>query len=167
MSPLAYLKQQLGTLPCEETLAAYQQWWETTGRALSETIDRWGTPALRQYNRYGVRVDEITLPAGYPELVQAGYKHGVVWRVIEQQDWVGSFALGYLTAYYDPGLYCPHTVSLSTAVPLAKYGAPSTEGTLPAPDVASRRRGVAGRDLDDRSRRRVRPRHECADRRRA
>jgi acyl-CoA dehydrogenase len=125
MSPLAYLKQQLGTLPCEETLAAYQQWWETTGRALSETIDRWGTPALRQYNRYGVRVDEIILPAGYPELVQEGYKHGVVWRVIEQQDWVGSFVLGYLTAYYDPGLYCPHTVSLSTAVPLAKYGAPA------------------------------------------
>jgi alkylation response protein AidB-like acyl-CoA dehydrogenase len=125
MTPLAYLKHQLGALPCEDALTAYQQWWETTGRALSETIDRWGTPTLRQHDRFGQRVDEIVLPAGYPELVQEGYKHGVVWRVIEQQDWASSFALGYLTAYYDAGLYCPHTVSLSTAVPLAKYGAPT------------------------------------------
>ena len=123
MTPLAYLKQQLGALPCEDALYAYQQWWETTGRALSETIDRWGTPTLRRHDRLGQRVDEIVLPAGYPELVQEGYKHGVVWRVIEQHDWVGSFVLGYITAFYDAGLYCPHTVSLSTAVPLAKYGA--------------------------------------------
>jgi len=124
MTPLAYLRQQLGTLPCEDVLAAYQQWWETTGRALSESIDRWGTPTLRPHNRFGQRVDEVILPAGYPELVQEGYKHGIVWRVVEQHDWVASFALGYITAYYDAGLYCPHTVSLSTAVPLLKYGAP-------------------------------------------
>ncbi|MFN3689995.1 MAG: acyl-CoA dehydrogenase family protein, partial [Fimbriimonadales bacterium] len=49
---------------------------------------------------------------------------GAVWRVIEQNDWQGSFALGYLTAYFDAGLYCPHTVSLATAVSLHKYGSP-------------------------------------------
>jgi alkylation response protein AidB-like acyl-CoA dehydrogenase len=30
--------------------------------------------------------------------------------------------LGYLTAFYDTGLYCPYTVSLSTVIPLSKYG---------------------------------------------
>ena len=64
MTPLAYLKQQLGAPPCEDALTAYQQWWATAGRALSETIDRWGTPTLRQHDRYGQRVDEILLPAG-------------------------------------------------------------------------------------------------------
>jgi len=142
MTPLAYLKQQLlGAPPCEDALTAYQQWWATAGRALSETIDRWGTPTLRQHDRYGQRVDEILLPAGYTELVQEGYKHGVVWRVIEQQDWVASFALGYLTAYYDPGLYCPHTVSLSTAVPLLKYGTPALQERYLTPML--RRDGAA------------------------
>ena len=29
---------------------------------------------------------------------------------------------GFITAFHDPGLYCPYTVSLATAVPLEKYG---------------------------------------------
>jgi len=124
-TPLAYLNQRLGALPCTETLAQYQQWWETTGCVLSETVDRWGTPTQRPHDRFGTRVDEIILPAGYTELVQTGYTHGIVWRALEQRDWCGSFALGYITAYYDAGLYCPHTVSLSTAVPLMKYGTPA------------------------------------------
>lgn len=123
-TPLAYLKQKLGELPCADALEQYQSWWETSGRGLSETIDRVSVPWLRQRNRFGERVDEIILPEGYPALVQEGYKHGVVWRVIEQNDWLSSFLLGYVTSYYDPGLYCPHTVSLSTAVPLYKYGTP-------------------------------------------
>lgn len=123
-TPLAYLREKLGDLPCNDALSAYQEWWETTGRGLSETIDRAGTPWLRQRDRFGKRVDEIVMPEGYATLVQEGYKHGAVWRVIEEGDWQGSFALGYITSYYDPGLYCPHTVSLSTAVPLHKYGSP-------------------------------------------
>ncbi|MCX7925046.1 MAG: acyl-CoA dehydrogenase family protein [Fimbriimonadales bacterium] len=123
-TPLAYLRQKLGNLPCADALEAYHAWWETTGRGLSETVDRAGTPWLRQRNRLGERVDEILAPEGYSTLVQEGYKHGAVWRVIEDGDWQGSFALGYITSYYDPGLYCPHTVSLSTAVPLSKYGSP-------------------------------------------
>ncbi len=120
--PIAFLRTQLDELPCEETMQEYQAWWETTGRALSETVDRAGTPWLRMYNRQGERIDEIVMPAGYREMLLQGYRHGIVWRPLEEGDWHASFALGYLTAYYDPGLYCPHTVSLSTAVPLAKYG---------------------------------------------
>jgi acyl-CoA dehydrogenase len=33
-----------------------------------------------------------------------------------------AYLLIYLTAFYDPGLACPYTVSLSTLVPLSKYG---------------------------------------------
>ncbi|MCS7300963.1 MAG: acyl-CoA dehydrogenase family protein [Fimbriimonadales bacterium] len=124
-TPVEFLEGKLGAPPCADALHAYQNWWETTGRALSETIDRAGTPWLRPHNRFGERVDEVLTPEGYVALVQEGYRHGAVWRVIEQSDWQGSFALGYITAYYDAGLYCPHTVSLSTAVPLLKYGAPA------------------------------------------
>ncbi len=123
-TPIGFLESHLGRLPCAETLHAYQTWWETTGRALSDTVDRAGTPWLRLYDRHGERIDEVVMPAGYRELVLQAYRHGVVWRALEENDWLASFALGYLTSFYDPGLYCPHTVSLSTAVPIAKYGTP-------------------------------------------
>lgn len=123
-TPVAYLKQKLGELSCADALEQYQAWWETTGRGLSESVDRAGVPWLRQRNRFGERVDEVIVPEGYAALVQEGYKHGAVWRVIEHNDWLSCFMLGYVTSYYDPGLYCPHTVSLSTAVPLHKYGSP-------------------------------------------
>jgi acyl-CoA dehydrogenase len=123
-NPVAFLETKLGGLPCADTLHAYYAWWETTGRALSESVDRAGTPWLRLYNRHGERVDEIVMPAGYREMLLQAYQHGIVWRVLDEGDWLSSFALGYLTAFYDPGLYCPHTVSLATAVPLAKYGNP-------------------------------------------
>jgi alkylation response protein AidB-like acyl-CoA dehydrogenase len=122
--PVAFLEAQLGRLPCADTLHAYHAWWETKGRAISESVDRAGTPWLRLYNRQGERVDEIVMPAGYREMLLQAYQHGIVWRVLDEGDWLSSFALGYITAFYDPGLYCPHTVSLATAVPLAKYGHP-------------------------------------------
>ncbi len=123
-NPVAFLEAKLGSLPCSDTLHAYYAWWETTGRAISESVDRAGTPWLRLYNRHGERVDEIVLPAGYREMLLQAYQHGAVWRVLDAGDWLSSFALGYITSFYDPGLYCPHTVSLATAVPLAKYGNP-------------------------------------------
>lgn len=123
-SPTQFLTEQLAHLSHTETLHAYEQWWELEGRALSETVDRAGTPWIRTYDRWGNRIDEVVMPAGYSTLVRKAYEHGVVWRAIEEHDFMTSFALGYITSYYDPGLYCPHTVSLSTAVPLAKYGNP-------------------------------------------
>ncbi len=123
-SPVEFLRQQLGSLTHEQTLHAYEHWWELEGRALSESVDRAGTPWWRAYDRWGNRVDELILPAGYSALVRKAYELGAVWRPLEEGDFLTSFALGYITSYYDPGLYCPHTVSLSTAVPLAKYGNP-------------------------------------------
>ncbi|MCS7066128.1 MAG: acyl-CoA dehydrogenase family protein, partial [Fimbriimonadales bacterium] len=123
-NPIAFLEAQLREPPCVQTLHEYHAWWETVGRALSDTIDRAGTPWLRLYNRQGERIDEVVMPAGYRELVLQAYRHGVVWRALEEGDWLSSFAIGYLTSFYDPGVYCPHTVSLATAVALAKYGNP-------------------------------------------
>ncbi|MFQ5838935.1 MAG: acyl-CoA dehydrogenase family protein, partial [Thermoplasmata archaeon] len=56
------------------------------------------------------------------KMLRKGYQAGVVWRVFEENSLLPFYLLGYVTAFYDPGLYCPYTVSLSTALPLDKHG---------------------------------------------
>jgi acyl-CoA dehydrogenase len=121
-SPVAFLKQMLGAVACEQTLQAYEAFWETEGKPISETIDRSGTPWLRMFDRFGRRIDEILFPPEYWKLLRRGYKDGIVWRVFDEKSLISSYLLGYVTSFYDPGLYCPYTVSLATAVPLEKYG---------------------------------------------
>ncbi len=122
-SPVSFLVQMLGAVACEQTLRAYEAFWETEGKPISEAIDRAGTPWLRMFDRFGKRVDEILFPPEYWKLLRRGYTDGIVWRVFEEKSLISSYLLGYVTSFYDPGLYCPYTVSLSTAVPLEKYGA--------------------------------------------
>lgn len=70
----------------------------------------------------GMRVDEILYSPDYYRMLKHGYQTGLIWRVAEENA-VFPAALGiYLTSFYDPGLACPYTVSLSTLVPLLKYG---------------------------------------------
>jgi alkylation response protein AidB-like acyl-CoA dehydrogenase len=38
-----------------------------------------------------------------------------------------TYELMYTISFYDPGVCCPYTVSLGTAVPLAKYGSPDLQ----------------------------------------
>ncbi|MGW8313170.1 MAG: acyl-CoA dehydrogenase family protein [Desulfuromonadales bacterium] len=121
-SPCDFLQQQLGILPIADELRDYQTWWQTTGRELSEAIDRAGTPWLRTHDRSGRHCDEILLGPGYRQLINEGYRRGVIWRVFEEKSLLSSYLLGYLTSFNDPGLYCPYTVSLGTAVSLFKYG---------------------------------------------
>jgi len=122
LTPCAFLQRQLGPLPEFETLRDYQGWWETVGRDISEAVDRAGTPWLRMHDRSGKRCDELLFGNGYRQMLLEGYRRGVIWSVFERQSLVPSYLLGYLTAFNDPGLYCPYTVSLGTAVPLFKYG---------------------------------------------
>lgn len=122
LTPCEFLREQLGTLPIEAELRDYQAWWEASGRDLSEPVDRAGTPWLRTHDREGLRCDEILLGAGYRQLLTEGYRRGIIWQIFEQQSLLPSYLLGYLTAFNDPGLYCPYTVSLGTAIPLFKYG---------------------------------------------
>lgn len=121
--PAAFLKQMLPELPLDGVLRAYEAWWEEEGKGISEATDRAGTPWLRMFDRLGRRVDEILLSPSYRRMVQKGYQEGILWRVFEEGSLLSSYLLGYVASFYDPGLYCPYTVSLSTVVPLEKYGA--------------------------------------------
>ena len=70
----------------------------------------------------GARVDEILYSPDYWRMLKHGYQTGLIWRVSEENA-VFPASLGiYLTSFYDPGLACPYTVSLSTFVPLLKHG---------------------------------------------
>lgn len=104
-------------------LEAYEAWWRETGQAISESVDRAGTPPLRMFDRFGARVDEILYPPEYWTMLQQGYSAGVIWRIFEERSLRSSYQIGYVTSFFDSGLYCPYTVSMSTAIPLFKYGA--------------------------------------------
>jgi alkylation response protein AidB-like acyl-CoA dehydrogenase len=123
LSPVTFLNQVLGGhLPHEEALREYEAWWVAEGEAISEATDRAGTSWLRTFDRFGQRVDEICFAPEYWRMLKQGYKAGAVWRAFEDHSLIPSYLLGYVTSFFDPGLYCPYTVSLSTAVPLLKYG---------------------------------------------
>ncbi len=123
-SPLLFLKEMLPHLIIEDDLRLYEAWWETEGKAISAEIDRRGTPWLKMFDVHGKRIDEIVLPPDYWTMLHKGYEAGAVWRAFEDSSLIPVYLLGYVTAFYDTGLYCPYTVSLSTAVPLSKYGEP-------------------------------------------
>ena len=121
-TPLTFLQQMLPELAVEPDMKQLQQWWEKKGKAVSAATDGAGTPWLRMFDRFGDRTDDILLAPEYREMLMHGYKAGVIWRAFEENALTASYLRGYLTAFYDPGLYCPYTVSLATAVPLEKYG---------------------------------------------
>lgn len=134
LSPVAFLKARLGELPHEKSLRGYQDWWEREGTAISEAVDRSGTPWLRLFDRQGGRVDEILFAPDYRRMLQRGYREGVVWRGLgEDGSLRQAYLPGYVTAFFDAGLYCPYTVSLATAMPLAKYGGEALQRRLLAP----------------------------------
>jgi len=121
-SPHRFLREMIGPTAHDPVLKDYEQWWEQAGRAISDGVDRGGTPWLRMFDAAGKRVDEILYPPDYWRMLKQGYKAGVLWRAFEQDSLLPAFLLIYLTSFYDSGLSCPYTVSLSTALPLAKYG---------------------------------------------
>lgn len=120
-SPTAFLDHMLPELPYGDVLREYEAWWRDEGQAISAAVDRAGTPWLRMFDRFGQRTDEILFPPEYWAMLRRGYRDGVVWRLFDAGSLVPPYLLGYVTAFFDPGLYCPYTVSLSTAVPLFKY----------------------------------------------
>lgn len=120
-SPLAFLQAQLPGVPIQNRLRAYETWWETHGKPISDAVDRAGTPHVRLYDRFGKRIDAVDYIPEYWRLLHTGYEAGAVWLAFEQS-LVEAYTLGYITCFYDIGLNCPYTVSLSTAIPLSKYG---------------------------------------------
>jgi acyl-CoA dehydrogenase len=124
-SPVQFL-QQAGICADQDWLREYEAWFEREGQEISDAVDRAGTPWLRMFDRLGERVDEILYPPEYWRMLKHGYRAGVLWRVFErnseQNSLLPAYLLLYATGFYDPGLACPYTVSLSTACPLSKYG---------------------------------------------
>jgi len=121
-NPLSFLKSRLRVIEHTYVLEEEQRWWKSEGVAISEEIDRAGAPWVRMFDRSGRRVDEILYAPEYQTILKRGYRHGVVWRAIEEKSLTMSYLLIYTISFYDPGVCCPYTVSLGTAAPLAKYG---------------------------------------------
>ncbi|MBZ5534830.1 MAG: acyl-CoA dehydrogenase family protein [Acidobacteriia bacterium] len=119
---MAFLKQMLGSVPFEKEFQAYVDWWEREGKLISAATDRSGTPWLRMFDRFGGRVDEVIFPPDYWRMLRKGYEAGVLWRAFEGHSLKPHYYLGFLTSFFDPGIYCPYIVSLATAVSLQKYG---------------------------------------------
>jgi len=126
-SPLAFLETGLHDFPHRDVLNAEEVWWKSEGVAISHAIDRAGTPWLRMFDRLGKRVDEILYPREYQTILKRGYRAGVIWRALEEKSLVPTYLLMYGISFHDPGICCPYTVSLGTAVPLAKYGSPELQ----------------------------------------
>jgi alkylation response protein AidB-like acyl-CoA dehydrogenase len=126
-SPTQFLEHFLGNVPDLAAGRADEAWWESEGKNISASIDRDGTPWMRMFNQFGERVDEVLFPPEYWKMLRRGYQSGVVWRAFEQNSFFSTCALMYGTAFYDPGVGCPHTVSLATALPLVKYGDPELQ----------------------------------------
>lgn len=132
LSPTAFLQHALGSVPNPDVLRDYEVWWCAQGKASSSAVDRAGTPWVKMFNAQGERVDELMMSAPYRQMLLEGYRAGVVWRAFEES-LPASFALGYVTSYYDMGLYCPYTLSLATAASLDKYASTAVRETfLPA-----------------------------------
>lgn len=123
-SPTDYLRARLGALSLEAELRDYEAWWHATGQFISQAVDHAGTPPLEMFDRFGARIDRVVYPPDYWTMLRRGYHSGVIWRIFAEESLASSYQLGYVTCFYDPGLYCPYTVSMSTAVPLSKYAAP-------------------------------------------
>jgi len=132
-SPVALLRQLLGPLPTEAALQAYEDWWKSEGADISDTVDRSGTPWLQMFDKSGRRIDRIVFPHDYWRMLKKGYEQGVIWRAFEDDSLLRAYEILHLVSFYDPGLACPYTVSLSTAVPLAKYGDAALQARFLAP----------------------------------
>jgi alkylation response protein AidB-like acyl-CoA dehydrogenase len=122
LSPLTFLQRMGIALPDGDALKEYESWWQTTGQAISDAVDRAGTPHLRMFDALGQRLDEVLYPPDYWTMLHRGYAEGAVWRALEAGSVIPAYGVNYLTSFFDVGLVCPYTVSLSTALPLAKYG---------------------------------------------
>jgi acyl-CoA dehydrogenase len=140
-SPLLFLQSNLNDFRPPQWLEEYECWWVKEGQAISDAVDRAGTPWLRMFDRSGRRVDEILYSPEYWRMLKHGYESGLLWHSFEEKNLVSAGLGIYVTSFYDPGLACPFTVSLGTLVPLLKYGEVALREPL-LPKLLQKDRGV-------------------------
>jgi acyl-CoA dehydrogenase len=121
-SPSAFLEHMVGELSLRQELLDWEHHWRALGSDVSASIDRAGTPHVRMFDALGRRIDEIVYPPDYWQLLGEGYRRGHVWRAFDQGSPMPFLLMGYVTSFFDPGLFCPYTVSMATAVAVDKYG---------------------------------------------
>ncbi|MFZ0063274.1 MAG: acyl-CoA dehydrogenase family protein [Pyrinomonadaceae bacterium] len=130
LSPLTFLGNLIDDKEHLSQLKLYEAWWRAEGMSISEAVDRAGTPWLRMFDQFGKRTDEILFPPEYWTMLKQGYKTGAIWWPFAAEAG-GSlrmhYLIDYLTCFFDAGLGCPYIVSLSTTVPLKKYGSPELQ----------------------------------------
>ena len=126
-SPLAFLGNLIEDPDQLVALKDYESWWLAEGQSISETVDRAGTPWLRMFDQLGKRTDEILFPSEYWKMLKRGYEAGVIWRPFADNSPRMHYLIDYVTCFFDAGLGCPYIVSMSTAVPLKKYGSPELQ----------------------------------------
>ena len=130
LSPLAFLGNLIEDHDQLAPLKDYESWWRAEGMSISEAVDRAGTPWLRMFDQFGQRVDEILFPPEYWMMLKQGFKAGVIWRPFADDSKASlrmHYLIDYVTCFFDAGLGCPYIVSMSTAVPLKKYGSPELQ----------------------------------------
>lgn len=125
-SPLIFLDHLIDP-DNTRVLKDYESWWLAEGVAISEAVDRAGTPSLRMFDQFGKRTDEILFPPDYWKMLRRGYEAGALWRAFEGDSLRMHYLIDYVTCFFDAGLGCPYIVSLSTTVPIKKYATPELQ----------------------------------------
>src|SRR3989475_7178990 len=74
-SPLRFLEEALAELPLQETLRAGEAWWLREGKAISDAVDRAGTPWLQMFDRNGTRIDQPLFPPEYGRMLKRSEEH--------------------------------------------------------------------------------------------
>src|SRR5215831_548008 len=123
-SPLLFIESFVADEEKLRVLRQYESWWYAEGRFVSDSVDRAGTPHLRMFDQFGRRTDEILFQPDYWRMLRKGYETGALWRAGEGKSLKMHYLIDYVTCFFDAGLGCPYIVSLSTTVPLRKYGSP-------------------------------------------
>jgi acyl-CoA dehydrogenase len=106
-SPLNFLRANRSSLQHPSLLESEEQWWSTHGLAISNAVDRAGTPWVRTFDRFGARADEILYIPEYFTMLRHGYRAGTVWRALEENSLLPTYELMHTISFHDPGVCCP------------------------------------------------------------
>ncbi len=119
LTPTAFL--ELFDVRISEEISEHENWFFKEGLKISESVDRMGTVRLKMFDRFGNRIDELLYPLEYYKMLHKAYKIGIIARPFEEKSLKFFYILGYVTSFFDPGLYCPYTVSMACAMSIYKY----------------------------------------------